>query len=105
MKPFCALLVIVSVVDFNLVFNAREMILYKFDKSEIGHQFLIFSWEPFFGISQMLAVLKVGVNSPFLKQQFAYLSSGILSIPQNLVMNAVFNPSKPGADLVQYLLV
>ena len=50
---------ILSVVFFNLLFRARDKILYKFDNREIGRQFLMFAGEPFFGISLMFEDLKV----------------------------------------------
>ena len=91
---------ILSVVFFNLLFRARDKILYKFDNREIGRQFLMFAGEPFFGISLMFADLKVAESSPFRKQIFAYLCSGTRNTFQNLRINSVLSPSIPGADLV-----
>ena len=87
-NPFCALLVIRSVVVIRpLLFSAREIILYKVPRSEIGHQFFMSPSSPFFGIRRMLAVLKVSLKQPFAKQQLAYLSKGFRSIDQNCEIN------------------
>ena len=97
-KPFCALLVILSVMVFNLVFRARDKTLYRFEINEIGRQFLICDAPPFFGISRMQADLKVGVNVCLLKQQLAYRKRGIRKKAQNFCTKAVLMPSIPAAD-------
>ena len=97
-KPFCDLLAILSVVVINLLVKAREIILYKFESNEMGRQFLMSDSSPFFGISRILAVLKV--SQPLAKQQFAYRSSGFLRVDQNLLINLPLGPSMPAADFL-----
>ena len=97
-KPFCDLLAILSVVVINLLVKAREIILYKFESNEMGRQFLMSDSSPFFGISRILAVLKV--SQPLAKQQFAYRSSGFLRVDQNLLINLPLRPSMPAADFL-----
>ena len=97
-KPFCDLLVILSVVVINLLFKARKIILYKFESNEMGRQFFMSDSSPFFGISRILAVLKV--SQPLAKQQFAYRSSGFLRVDQNLLINLPLRPSMPAADFL-----
>ncbi len=71
LKPFCALLSSLSVTLFSRLFIAWEIILYEQFSSDIGCQFFICVWSPFFGISQIAAVLKLGVRLPLLKQVLA----------------------------------
>ena len=99
-KPFCDLLVILSVVVINLLVKSREIILYKFESNEMGRQFLMSDSSPFFGISRILAVLKVSLKQPLAKQQFAYRSSGFLRVDQNLLINLPLRPSMPAADFL-----
>ena len=99
-KPFCDLLVILSVVVINLLFKARKIILYKFESNEMGRQFLMSDSSPFFGISRILAVLKVSLKQPLVKQQFAYRSSSFLRVDQNLLINLPLRPSMPAADFL-----
>ena len=70
-KPFWARLVIRSVVVINLLLIALDNTLKRFDKREIGRQFLIFVTSPFLGIYRIVADLKVSASLPFRKQQFA----------------------------------
>ena len=69
-------------------------------KSEIGLQLLIFVQSPFLGISLIVADLKGGVRSPLRKQQSEYFFRGTLNHFQNLLMNLLFIPSPPAADLL-----
>ena len=70
-NPFWVRLVIQSVVVINLLLIALDKTLYRFDKREIGCQFLIFVTSPFWGINRIVADLKVSVSLPFRKQQLA----------------------------------
>ena len=104
-NPFCALLVIRSVVVISLLFSAREIILYKLLRSEIGRQFFMSPSSPFFGIRRMLAVLKVSLKQPFAKQQLAYLSNGFRRTDQNCEINLPLSPSIQAADFLLAFLV
>ena len=68
LKPFCEWLKILLTILSNLVFRAREIILYIFDRREMGLQFLIEEHSPFFGVRRMQAPRKLLVSSPVLKQ-------------------------------------
>ena len=48
----------------------------------------------------MLAVLKVSVRKPLLKQQLAYRRSGLRKTGQNRLINLPLKPSIPAADFL-----
>ena len=98
MKPFCALLHTLLMTLSNLVFRAREIILYIFDRREIGLQFLMEATLPFLGMSLMLAPLKLPVSSPTSKNRNAYLSKGLLRKVQHFFIAKLLKPSIPAAD-------
>ena len=54
----------------------------------------------FFGIKRMLAVLKVSVRQPLLKQQLAYRRRGLRKTGQNRKINLPLRPSMPAADFL-----
>ena len=105
MNPFCALLKIRSVVVSSLLLIALDSTLYRFDKREIGRQFFMLVFSPFFGINLIVADLKVLVRVPFLKQQVAYLKSGTRKYFQNLEIKRVLNPSIPAAEFMFAFLI
>jgi hypothetical protein len=68
------------------------------ERREIGRHFLMFLASPFFGISLIIAVLKLCVKVPFSKAFDAYLAKGVLKMYQYFLIKAVFKPSMPAAD-------
>ena len=78
LNPFCDRLHIRLIILSRRAFSALEIILYIFDNREIGRQFFMEDKPLFFGISLILAPLKLGVREPELKQKRAYLSRGLL---------------------------
>ena len=81
------------------------MILYMFDKREIGLLFLMEEQLPFFGIRRMQAPRKLLVSSPVLKQWIAYFKRGRLRSGQHFFITLLLKPSRPGADLRLQLLI
>ena len=72
--------------------------MYRFERSEIGRQFLIFRASPFFGIKRTTAERKECESSPLLKHVTAYLKSGTRNTGQFCLINLVLRPSCPDAD-------
>ena len=99
LNPFCALLQILSITLLSLLFRAREIILYKLLRREIGLQFFILVASAFLGISLIQAPLKLSVRLPVSKQCSEYLSRGSLRNFQHFFINGIPKPSTPGADL------
>ena len=104
-KPFCALLVMRSVVVISLLLIALDSTLYRFESNEIGRQFFILLISPFFGINLIVADLKVLLRDPVRKQQVAYLNSGTRNILQNFAINLVLSPSIPAAEFMLASLI
>ena len=104
LKPFWALLHILFTTLSSLRFRAREISLYRFDKREMGFQFFMEEQLPFFGMSLILAALKLFVSSPLLKQHTAYFKRGLLRKSQHFLMTKLLKPSIPAADLRLHFL-
>jgi hypothetical protein len=66
---------------------------------EIGRHFLISVARPFFGISLIIAVLKLRVRRPFAKTHLAYFYKGSRKNSQYRFINFELIPSIPAADL------
>ena len=105
LKPFWERLQILFTILYNLAFRACEIILYIFERREMGLQFLIEEHSPFFGIRQMQAPRKLLVSSPVLKQWFAYFRRGRLRRGQHFLITRLLKPSIPAADLRLQLLI
>ena len=80
------------------MFIALEIVLYTFDKREMGCQFFNFSMSLFWGISQ-IAPLKLAVSSPLAWQQVAYFRSGTRKKAQHFFIIMLEKLSSPDADL------
>ena len=65
----------------------------------MGRQFFISVTSPFFGISFIAAVRKLGVNVPLCEQKLTYLVNGSLKNFQNFFIKLVLMPSGPAAVL------
>ena len=81
------------------MFIALEIVLYTIDKREMGRQFFNFSMSLFFGISLIVAPLKLAVSSPLAWQQVAYFRRGTRKKAQHFFIITLEKPSSPDADL------
>ena len=68
MKPFWARDVKRFMTDFNLLFTALEITLYRQPSKDIGLHFLISRASPFLGISFIIELLKLAVREPLRKK-------------------------------------
>ena len=65
----------------------------------MGLQFLREDKSDFFGISFIVAPLKLAVSSPLIRHELAYLSKGERRKGQHFLIRLLEKPSAPGADL------